>query len=114
MSKKWIEGYRFGKIKIDGEVYTDDVILLDRDVESGWWRERGHSVNLSDLEKIIEFDPERLIIGTGSGGNMRVPDHVIDELDFVVEVHPTEKACMRYNEELDRDKKIAGGFHLTC
>ncbi len=114
MNSKFIEDYSFGKIVIDGELYNDDVILLGNKVIDGWWRERGHRVNESDLEEVITYDPNILIIGTGNSGRMRVPSDLPKKLGFKVESYPTKKASERYNKLIRSDKKIAGGFHLTC
>ncbi len=114
MSGRWIEDYSFGKIVIDGRKYTDDVILLGKEVKQGWWRKSGHRLHVEDLKDVIEFDPDILIIGTGSGGNMTVPANVERELDFEVKSFSTKKACKVYNKELKSGKKVAGGFHLTC
>ena len=114
MSGDLIEDYSFGKILIDGKKYTDDVILLGKKVKPGWWRKSGHRLHIEDLEDVIKFDPDILIIGTGNSGNMTVPAGVKKELDFEVKSFPTKKACKVYNEELKSGKKVAGGFHLTC
>ncbi|MBS3790545.1 MAG: hypothetical protein KGY66_06485 [Candidatus Thermoplasmatota archaeon] len=114
MVSNFIEDYSFGKIVIKGELYSDDVILLGKKVIDGWWRKRGHRVAKGDLTKIIEYDPDVLIIGTGNSGRMKVPSELPKKLEFEVESYPTGKACDRYNKLLQSDKKIAGGFHLTC
>ncbi len=114
MISKFIEDYSFGSIVIEGERYTDDILLLGRKVIVGWWRKRGHRVMKSDLRKVLDYDPDILIIGTGSSGRMEVPSDLQKKLGFEIESYPTRKACDRYNELVESDKKIAGGFHLTC
>ncbi|MFP4608843.1 MAG: Mth938-like domain-containing protein [Candidatus Aenigmatarchaeota archaeon] len=109
-----IEDYSFGKIVIDGKTYTDDVILLGKKVISEWWRKYGHELVVQDLEKIIEYEPEVLIIGTGSSGRLTIPSKVSRKLDFELESYPTKKAYRRYNELIESDKKTAAGLHLTC
>ncbi|MFW6064488.1 MAG: Mth938-like domain-containing protein [Candidatus Natronoplasma sp.] len=114
MISEFIEDYSFGSIVIDGEHYNDDVILLGRNVIGGWWRKRGHMVQKEDLRKVLDYDPDILIIGTGSSGRMELTSELPKKLEFKVESYPTRKACDRYNELVKSDKKIAGGFHLTC
>ncbi len=114
MSSNFIESYSFGSIKIDGKSYSDDVILLGKEVKSGWWRNRGHTVQKPDLFDIIEYQPDLLIIGTGSSGRMSVPRDLIRKLDFKVKSYKTDKACKMYNKKLDQNIKLAGAFHLTC
>lgn len=114
MDAGFIEGYSFGEVIIEGESYTDDVILLEEKVKPGWWRQSGHLVRKSDLDKIIAYDPDLLIIGTGHSGRMSVPSDLSGKLDFKVSVFPTKKAVKKYNKMLNKEKKVAGAFHLTC
>ncbi len=114
MSSNFIEDFSFGKIVIDGERYTDDIILIDKEIRSGWWRNRAHTVSKNDLAPVIDFEPELLIIGTGSSGRMDVPTSLYGELKFKIESYPTNKACKRYNELIKKEMKLAGAFHLTC
>ena len=58
-----IEDYRFGRIKVDGEAHTKDLIIRPDGVHAGWWRSAGHSVTLEDLAvaldaamSMLEFD----------------------------------------------------------
>ena len=114
MCSNFIESYSFGSIKIGGRSYSDDVILLGKEVKSGWWRNRGHTVQKPDLFDVIEYQPDLLIIGTGNSGRMSVPRELIKKLDFNVESYRTNKACKVYNKKLDQNIKLAGAFHLTC
>ncbi len=110
----WIESYSFGKIVIDGVTYRNDVILLGRTVKSGWRRKKGHRLNMVDLNDLLEYEPDLLIIGTGSSGMMIVPEEVVEDLDFTVEYYPTKRASDKYNKELKKGTRVAGAFHLTC
>ena len=112
-----INGYKFGSIVIDGETYTDDVIILPSGVEPGWWREEGHSLCMNDLEEVITSHPAVLVIGTGASGNMKVPDEVLDKLKEK-NIEPvtarTGKAVDIFNEKAGEGRNVAGAFHLTC
>ncbi|MFO8108920.1 MAG: MTH938/NDUFAF3 family protein [Thermoplasmata archaeon] len=114
MSSGWIESHSFGKIVIDGVTYRKDIILLGKKAKSDWRRKMGHFLKPEDLGIVLEYQPELLIIGTGSSGRMKVPENVKDRFDFDVEVYETKKACKRYNQALKEGLKIAGAFHLTC
>lgn len=114
MSTQFITNYRFGRITINGESYSNDVILLGEEVRSNWWRDRGHSLSLNDLEAVIQYDPEMLIVGTGNSGRMSVPRSLPKQLDMEVKSYKTDKAVQKYNELLKEGKKVAGAFHLTC
>ena len=60
-----IEGYRFGRVLVDGEEQTKDVIVLPERVLTNWWRAEGHGLVLADLEEVLEELPAHLIVGTG-------------------------------------------------
>jgi hypothetical protein len=61
-----IEEYRFGRIVIDGDVQTRDVILLPDRIVRNWWRADGHKLVMSDLDDVLEELPEHLLVGTGA------------------------------------------------
>ena len=44
-----IESYRFGQIVIDGESYSNDVIIFPDHVKQNWRRNSGHNLVTDDL-----------------------------------------------------------------
>jgi pimeloyl-ACP methyl ester carboxylesterase len=64
-----IEGYRFGRIVVDGEEQTRDVIVLPDRVVTNWWRADGHKLVLADLEAVLEeLDLDRAaLVGSSMG-----------------------------------------------
>ena len=110
-----IEGYRFGRVLVDGEEQTKDVIVLPECVLTNWWRAEGHGLVLADLEEVLEELPAHLIVGTGAFGQLRPDPKTFDELrerGVEVEALPTEEAVRRYGE-LDPGR-TAAALHLTC
>jgi hypothetical protein len=110
-----IEGYSFGRVLVDGEEHTKDVIVLPSRVVGDWWRRDGHSLVLEDLEEVLEELPERLIVGTGAYARMRPDPRAIERLrerDVEVESLPTPDAVERFGE-LD-PSRTAAALHLTC
>ncbi len=114
MSSDFISSYKFGEIIIENKTYTDDIILLGKDVEPKWWRKEGHNLTKEDLGKILGYEPDLLIVGTGAYGMMKVPSNLTKNLNFKVIARPTKEAMEKYNQEIKRNNKIAGAFHLTC
>lgn len=114
MGSQFIEHYEFGKIRIDGKTYTNDLIILNEEIHSGWWREKGHQLLKKDLEKVLEYQPELLIVGKGYNGRMSVSQSLKKQLDFELQVYKTSEAITQYNRALDENKKVAAAFHLTC
>ncbi len=112
-----IKSYSFGKIIIDGEVYTHDIIILPDRIIDNWWRKEGHYLQLDDLKDIGEIIADAAVIGTGYYGLMRVDKEVIEyfkEKGMEVYVAETRKAVEKYNELVKKGKKVIGLFHLTC
>lgn len=114
MSSEFINSYEFGRIIIENKTYTNDIILLGKDVKPKWWREKGHNLIKEDLKGVIEYKPELLIVGTGAYGMMKISSNLSKQLNIKIESYPTKDAVKKYNQEIKSDKKIAGAFHLTC
>ena len=110
-----VQKYDFGSIVIDGKEYTSDVIVFPDRVKDRWWRKEGHRLDIDDLEEVLEFKPEVLVIGTGYSGVMEVPEETLRYLQMKnIEVHvaPTREAVKIFNGL--RGKRVVGAFHLTC
>jgi len=112
-----IEGYSFGEMIVDGRHYKKDLILYKENVRETWCRERGHDVNIGDIDEYLhEFNPEILIFGTGKFGLMKVSSEVYEwcasnQVRLMVE--KTGIAWRSYNK-LAASKNVLGAFHLTC
>jgi hypothetical protein len=110
-----LEDYRFGRIVVDGEEQTRDLIVLPDRVVTNWWRREGHSLAVEDLEEVMDELPERLVLGCGHDGRLHPPAAVLEELrkrGIEVEALPTADAVRRYGE-LD-ERRTAAALHLTC
>ncbi len=112
-----IEHYEFGEIVVDGNKYRRDLIIFPDKVIENWWRKEGHRLSIEDLQVILEYKPEILIIGTGYYGYMKVPREVEQFLiknNISVHILETKKACNLFNELLKQGKRVAAALHLTC
>jgi len=110
-----IEGYRFGRVLVDGEEQIRDVIVLPNRVVANWWRNEGHALALQDLEDVLAELPERLVVGTGAMGQMVPEPGTLENLrarGIEVETMPTDEAVRRYGQ-LD-PARTAAALHLTC
>ena len=110
-----IEGYRFGRVLVDGEEQTKDVIVLPERVLTNWWRAEGHGLVLADLEEVLEE-----LRRTWSSGRGRTAGSV-----------PTRRRSTSYESEVSRSRRCrrkkrcgatekldpgrtAAALHLTC
>lgn len=111
-----IEKYFFGKIFINGLCYQTDVLIFPNYVQDNWWRKERHLLTIGDLDSVVNFTPEVLIIGTGRYGLMKIDKNLINELKKFdinkIIIEKTQKACDLYNKETSL-KKVAA-LHLTC
>ena len=110
-----LENYSFGRLTVDGEEHTKDVIVLPGRVVPNWWRKDGHSLVMDDLEEVLDELPERLIVGRGAHGRLRPHPSVIEQLrerGVDVEVLDTADAVERYRES--DEARTAAALHLTC
>ncbi len=111
-----VDRYRFGEIVVDGRQYSTDVIIYPDHVEDRWWREKGHSLSLRDVQPMLQTPPEVLVIGQGSIGRMAVPAETRRRLQAAgIEViaEPTAQACETYNR-LRGNRRVVAALHLTC
>lgn len=109
-----IEHYSFGRIRIDGESYTSDVIIYP-DRVGKWWRKRGHQVAREDVQEIVEAGAKVLVIGTGSAGCVDVLEETkkhFDSQGIELIVQKTDQACDTYNEMAGEG--VIAALHLTC
>lgn len=116
MSAPIINSYQFGKIRIDGEPYHEDVIVFSDHVQSNWWREEGHSLCLDDLKNVLQQQPDILIVGCGAQGRMQIPENIREELDqqgIQIQAHRTAEAVEQYNR-IREERDVVAALHLTC
>jgi hypothetical protein len=111
-----IDHYSFGRIVINGQTYTSDLIIYPDKVDASWWREEGHYLQKADLADIVAARPELLIIGTGKLGIMSVPQDTVRYLEsngIEVKIERSAKAVELFNLS-SKEKKVIAALHLTC
>ncbi len=113
-----IESYSFGKITIDGQNYTKDLIIMPSGKIIGpWIRNAGHILEFSDIKEILEEAPSILVIGTGAYGGMKLKNDLSVELQekgIDAIARPTKEAVQTFNALQKKSEVVAACFHLTC
>lgn len=119
-----IEEYHFGSITIDSKTYTKDVEVRWTGEVLDWWRGESHIIDIEDVKRATEQNPEVIVIGTGEAGVARVTEEAqnyIKEKGIQLIIDVTEQATKTFNiineeseEEEGRQKRVIGLFHLTC
>lgn len=112
-----IQSYSFGRIIVEKNTYTSDLIILPDKIISDWWRERGHELQVKDITAVFDSSPSILVIGTGKMDMMKVRENVKNKLkqkDIYYIIERTETAVEKYNKLLTKGRKISAALHLTC
>ncbi len=111
-----IDSYEFGRIVVDGRVFSQDIILLPDGIQDSWWRLESHRLQLPDVAAVLASGPEVLIVGKGQPGRMQVDATLAQYLQEnhieLVEV-PTAQACTTFND-LAGKRQVVAALHLTC
>ncbi|MDA3792275.1 MAG: MTH938/NDUFAF3 family protein [Elusimicrobia bacterium] len=110
-----IANYSFGNITIDGKKYGSDILIYEGNIET-WWREKGHLIQLTDIENIWKSNPSKLIVGCGVSNGMKVSPEVKKECkkrETELITVKTDEAVKLFNSQ-SPGIKVAAGFHLTC
>jgi len=113
----FVEQYDFGRITVEGQSYSQDVLILAEEVHSPWWRREGHRLATADLEVVWTDPPEFLVIGNGYYGNMDVPGETLEDLrqrGVKAWVGRTAEAVAEFNRLREESARVAAALHLTC
>ena len=119
-----IEEYKFGSITIDNKIYHQDVEVRWTDEVLDWPRKESHVIDVEDVIRALEQNPETIVIGIGESGVARVTEEAqktITSRGIKLIIDHTEQATKTFNvikedsfEEEGRQEKVVGLFHLTC
>jgi hypothetical protein len=111
-----IERYEFGRIVIDGQTFTRDLLIWPDRIKSDWWRQEAHLLQLDDVAEALVANPQVLVVGQGEPGKMQVDPALaafLRDRGVELRVHPTQEACRVINE-LGGKRRLAAALHLTC
>lgn len=119
--KPKIDSTNFGSITVDGETFDYDILIrLNGQVEK---REKAlskevygtsHKVSLEEAKYIYEEGTEKIIIGTGQTGFVKLSEEAEDFFagkKCGIELFPTLWAIERWNE---LEGRIVAMLHVTC
>jgi len=119
-----IEEYHFGSITIDGKTYNHDVEVRWTGEVLKWWRIESHLIDVEDVKRAVEQNPETIVIGTGESGMARVTEEAqkfIKQKGIELIIDLTEQVVKTFNirkeeseEEERKQERVIGLFHLTC
>lgn len=112
-----ITEFSFGRIIVNGKTYTNDIKIIHGQVITDWWRKSGHRVAVEDITDVLAAEPEVVVIGKGSPGLLKTTaslrDHLaVNQIELIEK--KTSKAIEMFNGLIQRGRKVAAGFHISC
>lgn len=109
-----IDNSYFGSIIIDGRKFDGDVVISwDGRIES---RPGSHTFTKVDLNELLMRDPEVIVVGTGTVGNVKVEPAAevaarLAGIELIAKLTPA--AISEFNRHVRR-KRAIGVMHVTC
>ncbi len=119
--KPRIDNTSFGSITVEGKVFDHDVFInLNGEVNKR--RKKlskkhfgtSHIISLEEATHIYEDGAEKILIGSGQTGMVRLSDEAsefFNQRNCNVFIIPTGDAIAKWNKE---SGSVIGLFHLTC
>lgn len=112
-----IEGFQFGRITVEGQLYTKDIKICRDQVICPWWRKSGHRVEVSDVQDCVESGPEWIVLGRGEPGMMQASPALkkyLQDRGIALFEASTQEAVREYARLLGQGKEVCLGLHLFC
>ena len=109
--------FSFGRIVVDGQTCNNDIKIVSGRLVSNWWRKSGHTVEIEDVQDVIDSDSTILVIGKGQPGYMRVTESLQEHLeknDIELIVEQTSDAIQTFSRLMQAGKQVSAGFHVGC
>jgi hypothetical protein len=112
-----ITEFSFGRIVVDGQICNNDIKIVQGKLATDWWRKSGHSVEINDVQDILDSDSNIVVIGTGQPGYMKITNSLRRHLETnniqLIE-EPTARAIQTFNRLYSEGRRVSAGFHVGC
>jgi len=116
-----VDELSFGSIIIDGEKYSQDVVILS----NGTVKKRGHNflvfsshnIRKEEVEELAQGEPGSIIIGTGIYGIAGLAADVENwakEKNVNLIAQPSHDAVAKLDELTRQGRSVAALIHITC
>ena len=112
-----ITEFSFGRIVVEGQACHNDIKIVQGKLVPDWWRKSGHSVEIEDVQDILDSGSQILVVGTGQPGYMKITDALRRQLqtkNIQLIEEPTAKAIQTFNRLHNEGKQVSAGFHVGC
>jgi len=113
---------KWGKITSNNNEYHDVLISNGVIEERDYNRLKeefgtSHKIGDWEIDKLIQYNPDVIIIGTGYFGAVEVPNELKDRIQknkFELKFLKSPAAIKEYNSLLSKGKKVNALIHSTC
>ena len=108
-----IQEYKLGAFIIDGKQFIGSIKIIENNKVRYWERET-QILDLKDIDELLRSNPEYLVVGTGAGGLLKIPDNIRQAVvlkGISLVVGKTQEAIKRFNELSLSKKKVVGIFN---
>lgn len=103
---------------IDDKEYRQVLIIGDEVIERDYEKlkkqfDTSHKVGDWEVKKLLEGQPELIVVGAGQDGVLEVEDNLLKcGVKIIADITP--KALDIYNKEIKAGKKVNALIHTTC
>ena len=116
-----IDGMGFGWIMVDGKKYRHDVVIFPsgkvKRRKGGFLMFGSHSFKRREFEELCIEKADVLVVGTGTDGVAKISEEAKDFLEKAkvkLIALPSLEAVKKFNELVERGKKVGAIIHVTC
>ena len=109
--KNFIRNYENNKLYIGKTIFSHNLLISDKSIEKWVINDINNLVN-GDMEDILLFKPEIIIIGTGESQIMPSNEIInfIHDKKIGLEFMITESACKTFNLLISEGRKVVAGL----
>lgn len=104
-----ISAYSDGQVKIHGVLYSGSLLILPTEIVTDWPVSDIASLDSKALRRIVQYQPEIVVLGTGAQQHFPDPRVFIPLMDANIgyEVMDNAAACRTFNILLSEGRNIA-------
>lgn len=109
-----VRGYGAEGVKINNTVHASSLILTPDHLDLDWTPPAIADWEPADLDPLLEYDPEILLIGTGSEIHMlgtRFQAYALRQ-GVGMEIMDTEAACRTFNVLTGEERRVVAGLMI--
>ena len=108
----FITSYETGKLMVNGKTITSSIVIAPDKLLEDWMLADISNLTAEHIEKIIQFNPELVLLGTGK--NLTFPEVAIYsqliKMGIGVDIMDTGAACRTYNILSGEGRRVIAGL----